>query len=470
MARLMSSTELRQRLAQDDGVVHLVEPDLLQRVAGQMRSGSDHQLDELRVVSLQGSGGKHPRPRGRERLLAGDPGQLLGVSADEQNVTHPDRLSSRAFMSPILSGSGRAVQGAHPSDGVACARRRAGGREAHVSRPRDAATGETVWCSDEVGRLAVISSPLLDQDGRIYLADAEAMHAFDPDGALLWESPIVGVPLSAQFTPGGDVVFITNIGHIYVLDRTTGAPVVAPHEVVPGATFDPADGVMACAMGTAECPSANTPAIDLATGRFFFTFWEPGADAAGIRAVQITEGESPAISPLWTNDALPGGSASSPVLSDDGSRVYLNDNAGGLHALDAATGEPIWSLPIGYATGGSPSLSPDGLIMPAGGGCAAVVAVADRGDRGEVAWRQEAWLNRGVSTQADGGRAYVTVNRADQQNDLVVVDTATGDELDREPLPGDAGFTVGTTLGPDGTVYVPTIRGQLFAFRPAGDD
>lgn len=107
--------------------------------------------------------------------------------------------------------------------------------------------------------------------------------------------------------------------------------------------------------------------------------------------------------------------------------------------------------------------------MPAGGGRAAVVAVADRGDHGEVTWRQEAWLNRGVSTQAAGGQAYVTVNRADQQNDLVVVDTATGDELDREALPGDTGFTVGTTLGPDGTVYVPTIRGQLFAFRPTGN-
>lgn len=129
--------------------------------------------------------------------------------------------------------------------------------------------------------------------------------------------------------------------------------------------------------------------------------------------------------------------------------MYLNDNnAGSLHALDAATSEPIWSLSIGYATGGSPSLSPDGLIMPAGGGRAAVVAVADRGDHGEVTWRQEAWLNRGVSTQAAGDRAYVTVNRADQQNDLVVVDTATGDELDREALPGDTGFTVGTTPRP----------------------
>ncbi|HEX6420515.1 MAG TPA: PQQ-binding-like beta-propeller repeat protein [Acidimicrobiales bacterium] len=333
----------------------------------------------------------------------------------------------------------------------------------------DAATGDTVWCSDEVDRLAVISSPLLDRDGRIYLADSAAMHAFGPEGDLLWETPIEGVPLSAQFTPGGRVVFVTNIGRVYMLDRDTGEAAAEPLELIPGATFDPAGGVMACAMGTAECPSANTPAVDLESGRLVFTFWEPGAAAAGVRALRIDEGDTTTITPAWTNESLPGGSASSPVLSGDGSRVYLNDNAGNLHALDAATGQAIWQLPLGYATGGSPSLSPSGLIMPAGGARGAVVAVADRGDRGEVVWRREAWLNRGVATQAGGGRAYLTVDAGDRHNDLVVVDTATGDALDREPLPGVTGFTVGTTLGPDGTVYVPTIRGQLFAFRPGAE-
>jgi hypothetical protein len=65
--------------------------------------------------------------------------------------------------------------------------------------------------------------------------------------------------------------------------------------------------------------------------------------------------------------------------------------------------------------------------------------------------------------------AYATVaaTTAPRSLDLVVVDTATGRELDREPLPGTPAFTVGTTLGLDGTVYVPSIRGDLFAFRPA---
>lgn len=329
----------------------------------------------------------------------------------------------------------------------------------------DSATGETVWCSDEVDRFASISSPTLDDQGRLFIADGEAMHAFTTDGTLLWETPIVGVPLSSQFTAEGNVIFITHIGHIYLLRRDTGEPLLPALELIPGATWNRYEGVLACATGRPQCPSANTPAIDLATGRFIFTFWTPGAPTSGIRAVQVTEGARPALTPLWINESLPQGSASSPDLSADRSRVYVTDNAGGLHALDAATGAEIWNFPIGYAAAGSPSTSPEGLIMPAGGDSGRIMAVADRGDFAELAWRREDWTNGGISTQAAGGIAYVT--DLSVINNLVVVDTATGEELDREPLPGVTGFTVGTTVGPDGTVYVASFLGQLFAFRPA---
>jgi outer membrane protein assembly factor BamB len=327
----------------------------------------------------------------------------------------------------------------------------------------DGETGETLWCSPEVDVFAVMSSPLVDRDGRLFVADGQAMHAFDAEGNVLWETPIVGVPLSAQFTPEGRVVFVTHIGRVYVLRRGTGAPALPPVELIPGATWDPDTGLMACARGTAECPSANTPAVDPGTGRLFFTFWAPGAAQAGVRAMQVTEDPEPAITPLWTNDSLAGGSASSPVLSADGSRVYVTDNVDSLHALDAATGEEIWAFPIGFASGGSPSRSPDDLVMPAGG---PLQAVRDDGDAARLAWRQDGLANRGIATQAAGGRAYATVARGQWQNDLVVIDTSTGAELDREQLPGTTVFSVGTTVGPDGTVYVPTINGHLFAFRP----
>lgn len=365
------------------------------------------------------------------------------------------RLDGSINLGPTIDPSGRVYVTDNSNDA---------GCHLHVL---DGATGETIWCSDEVDRFAVASSPVLDRDGRIFLADSEAMHAFDPDGNLLWETPILGVPLSAQFSPEGRLIFITHIGRIYLLERETGAPLLEPIELVPGATWQPSDGMNACLIGTATgCPSANTPAVDLRTGRLFFTFWAPGAAQAGVRAMQISEDPVPAITPFWTNDGLPGGSASSPDLSADGTRIYVNDNVDSVHAIDAATGQKIWSFAIGFAPGGSPSLSPEGLLMPSGSRNGIVMALRDEGAAAALVWSRDHLINRGIPTQAAGGRSYATVSAGGFQNDLVVIDTSTGAELDRERLPGTTVFTVGTTIGPDGTVYVPTFLGQLFAYGP----
>jgi outer membrane protein assembly factor BamB len=325
----------------------------------------------------------------------------------------------------------------------------------------DGDTGEMIWCADEVDNFAVASSALLDREGRSFLADSRAMHAFDRDGHELWTTPIEGVPLSAQLTPTGRVIFVTHIGIVYVLDRDTGAPMLPPLELIPGATWEPADGMLACLRGTAACPSANTLAVDQRTGDFYFTFWDQGAPAAGVRAMHYSEEPEPVISEKWTNDSLPGGSASSPDLSPDGSRLYVNDNVDRLYALDTATGAAIWDFRIGAAPGGSPSTSPEGLVMSGG----PVMAVRDAGDHGVEVWR-EPLVNRGIPTQAKGGKAYPTVSVGGRENDLLVLDTATGAELDREHLPGVTFFSVGTTIGPRGTVLVPTFNGKLFAFRP----
>ncbi|WP_343517904.1 PQQ-binding-like beta-propeller repeat protein [Sphingomonas sp.] len=331
----------------------------------------------------------------------------------------------------------------------------------------DRATGRSIWCSDVLDRLAVASSPLIDSTGNLYLGDGTKMRAFDRHGRVRWQKAIIGVPLSAQFTPAGDLLFITHVGVIYVLDRSTGKAVIAPHSMVNAPSFNPADGLVACMRGLAECPSANTPAMDIRSGRFYFTFWAPSAARSGVRAMRITRGLRPGLIEEWTNEGLPGGSASSPDLSADGKRLYLTDNEGSLHALDAATGKSLWSVPIGYQAGGSVSLSPEGLILPAGGRGAALMAIRDRGDRGEIIWRKPGLQNFGVATQAAGYLAYPTVKTGRGTADLIVVDTRTGAELDREQIPGKPYFTVGTTIDQDGTVYVPTIRGALHAFRPA---
>ena len=328
----------------------------------------------------------------------------------------------------------------------------------------DGRTGQTLWCAPAMDVFTVASSPLLDRNGRLYVADGRGMHAFDRDGTERWRTTIDGVPLSAQFTPDGRIVFVTNVGKAYVLDRGNGAVRVGPIDLAPGVHWDPVGGMAACARGTEDCPSANTIAVD-PRGRVFFTFWAPGAEQAGIRAMRYRGGRHPTLRALWANDALPGGSASSPVVSRDGRHVYVTDNVDALHALDAATGTGIWSYRIGYASGGSPSISPDGLVIPAGGSAHPLVAVLDTGSAGVLAWQRDDLHNHGIANQTAGPTVFATVDTGAFHNDLVVLDARTGRDLDREPLPGTSVFSVGTTVGPDGTIYVPTIVGGLYAFR-----
>lgn len=332
-------------------------------------------------------------------------------------------------------------------------------------RAVEGATGELRWCAEALDLLAVVSSPTIDEDGNLYVADGTGMHALRADGTERWHVPLSGVPLSSQFTSDGELIFVTHTGTLYVLDRATGAERIDPIDLAPGTEWEPGGGMMACARGTEACPSANTIAFDARRDVLYFTLWGPGEDRAGLRAMRYEGGPDPSVEPLWTNDALPGGSASSPVVSEDGSRVYVTDNVDALHALDADSGEVAWSYPIGYASGGSPSLSPGGLIIPAGGTEAPLQAIRDAGDRPELAWARDDLHNRGIAAQTAGDRAYATVSAGGTTCDLVELDTTDGTTLHQQGLPGACVFSVGITVGPDGTVFVPTIVGRLHAYR-----
>lgn len=333
----------------------------------------------------------------------------------------------------------------------------------------DHVTGETIWCSSEVNRYAVASSALVDEQGNVFIADNTHMFAFDNSGSVMWKTSILGLPFSAQFTPNGHLIFVTHVGIIYVMDKATGKNILTPYELSPGNTaqpdlFDP----LACMRGTKECPCANTLAIDQKSGRFYFTYWEPGAQQADLIAMQYSEMPHPSISEIWRNASLPGGSASSPDLSFDGKRVYVNDNSGWLHALDAKTGNNIWRFNIGYATGGSQSTSPDGTILPAGGTKAPLVCIRDIGGTARLLWRIDTVINRGVPTQTAGGLIFATLANEKKgrfYNRLVIIEAKSGKTIDEEELPGVTLFTVGTTLGPEGNVYLPTFNGRLFAFK-----
>ncbi len=338
----------------------------------------------------------------------------------------------------------------------------------------DGATGDILWCSDRVNDAAIASSPTIDRDGNVYLGDNRAMHSFASDGRHRWQTPIVGFPLSAQFTPDGHLFFITHIGRIYALRRDTGEPVTEPYVLLPDLSYEPGFlDYLDCGSGSSEgnCPCANTPSIDLESGVFYFTLSRPGEGRTSLVAMRYVPGDPPRIEPLWENQALAGGSASSPDISGDGLRLYVNDSANHMLALSAEDGGTLWSFDLGYTPLGSACTSRSGVILPTGGIGAPLVALRDAGDRAEILWERPDLESRGIAVQRGTDRAYVVAARAGGRLGirLLVLDLATGQTLDEESVSATEFASVGTSMSEEGRVYVPGFSGGVWGFEPNPD-
>jgi outer membrane protein assembly factor BamB len=332
----------------------------------------------------------------------------------------------------------------------------------------DLATGANKWCNSLVNRWVVGSSVLIDAEGNLFVGDDVAMRSFDRDGNLRWETATVGAAISAQFTSDSHLIFITHIGQIMILERATGNPVVPTYELLPGQTYVPGTGLNDCLFGGPTCPSANTLSVSHQNNNFYMTLRPLGAAAAELRALRYDRPGGQII-PLWSNAALEGGTASSPVISEDGTRVYVNDNDGNLVALKSWNGEIIWELPIGFSPAGSPSVTADGRIVPAGAANSTLLAVQDNGPTGTISWLNASDVNVGVSVQVNDDILYAMVRTPETQLnvDFVSLDATTGQEHDRVTITPFPAATVGTSVAADGTVVVAGINGIITAWGGA---
>ncbi|WP_068279321.1 PQQ-binding-like beta-propeller repeat protein [Aldersonia kunmingensis] len=317
------------------------------------------------------------------------------------------------------------------------------------------------------------STPVVDGATNIYVGDAGGMNSFNEHGQPRWRTPVVGTPISAQFTPDGNVLFVTHLGEIDVVAKQTGKRVTAPFQLVgqPDFLAEPntpvrsdGEGLSDCVTGGPACPVANTPAIDMKTGQFYVTLWRPGAKSASLVALQYIDGDNPRIEPKWSADMLDSGTGASPVLSEDGSTVYVSDNIGRMIAVDSTNGKTKWVHDLGYAPWGSPAIV-DGLIVPAGGENGHLLALRDAGDRAEVAWEDRDLNQLGAPAQAKGSTGYTVVRSGSDDLALVTFDTQTGETVASDVLPDARGVTSGTSIGPKGEVLTSSYIGELFVFK-----
>ncbi|MEC9323689.1 MAG: PQQ-binding-like beta-propeller repeat protein [Actinomycetota bacterium] len=304
--------------------------------------------------------------------LHGDPAnrkEQLGVTPAEDYSRWEALLGAGILAAPTILPNGNIVV----TTGLA-----AGAANLHVIDPE----GNIVWESaawsgtESVDSAAVLSSPIIDRNGNIFVSDGDQLWSYTQDGDVRWVTVLPSPPAENPFTPGsrninsfitatltndGSILGVTLFGQVVVVDGETGA-YTAPIYQIPGPLaqrtstnppptlwaggfMDPAiiDPIWQVAYG-GIVRSANTPAVQARNGRVIVAATDAVEGLGALYAFEYVPptpyGEGKIVL-AWATQMGPG-SGSSPTISNDGRLVYASDNDGFLYAFKTSNGEVVW--------------------------------------------------------------------------------------------------------------------------------
>jgi outer membrane protein assembly factor BamB len=280
--------------------------------------------------------------------------------------------------------------------------------------------GELIWQSEPwqtaregVDACAVLSSPIVDVDGDIYLGDCNQLFAFRPDGVVKWAVPLpppreddwvaagdlpVNAFTTAVFTSHGHVLGVTNFGDVMVVDRTSGEVLnrpwrlpgllppasdttPLPADLFGGGMLDPSlrEWAWQLLFG-GNMRSANTPAVALETGgRVFVAATSVNEGQGALYALDLQADPASVDIQLGFATDMGPGSGSSPALSLASEEVYVSDEDGLFYAINARSGEIAWQVQTRVGAAAA-AVGADGTIYALQVQAPALVAITPEGD------------------------------------------------------------------------------------------
>jgi outer membrane protein assembly factor BamB len=285
--------------------------------------------------------------------------------------------------------------------------------------------GELLWQSEPwqdqqqgVDPCAILSSAIVDDQGDLYIGDCNQLLAFRPDGSVKWVVPLpsiqagdwkaseaipVNALTTAVFTREGHVLGVTNSGDVIVVDRATGRSMADPMRLpgrvpsmsttvpMPASAFsgglvDPEirEWVWQLLFGGAM-RSANTPAVDLESGRIFVAATSMTEGKGALYALDLVEKETTLEISIASATEMGPGSGSSPSLSPSGDAVYISDEDGVFYAVDAESGELRWQVQT-KSTSAAAAVGRNGDIYSLQAHGPALVAITQEG---RIRWQSD---------------------------------------------------------------------------------
>jgi len=291
--------------------------------------------------------------------------------------------------------------------------------------------GELLWQSEPwqdpshgVDPCAILSSAIVDDQGDVYIGDCNQLFAFRPDGSVKWvvdlpsiqegdwkasESIPINALTTAVFTRDGHVLGVTNAGDVIVVDRATGRSVAEPLRLpglVPALSTAVAMPESVFSEGLVDpeirewawqllfggaMRSANTPGVDLESGRVFVAATSTNEGKGALYALDLIphgrdgpDGETIEIAIAYATEMGPG-SGSSPSLSPSGDAVYVSDEVGVFYAVDVESGDLRWQVQT-KSTSAAAAVGANGDIYSLQAYGPALVAITQAGS---IRWQSD---------------------------------------------------------------------------------
>ena len=370
-----------------------------------------------------------------------------------------------------------------------------------------AESGERLWTIEgsEIGQGGaplVLNNPGISDNPNnlpqqtIYTGSYESIKAISQSGQVLWNQP-TGLTIDSTLNLGerhnygvnylshhDALVTVVGTGKVIVLNREDGSPLLDTPYALPGVSPYPKDAfplpefvrkatrplwghffegeasaendtlkeVTGMVMGN-SASVANFFAISKANGRIWIAATAPDDEDGtidgysslgalyGLDLIKNTQGEHSL--EIVCSISFDGGSASSPALNADGSRIYVADNFGKLFAIDQDSCNTLWSYDVGRQIVGSAAVAKDNgeLFLST---TESVIKLIDQGDSAELVWtaspdifdlnaRQETRNTNLVAIGANGifvqvGAGFVLQNELLPQSiGIAMMDRETGE-------------------------------------------
>jgi len=365
----------------------------------------------------------------------------------------------------------------------------------------------------------------------IYLALYDRALAVRTDGTIVWDVPtgltrgsaaaIEYLASGVNYLPAADaIVGLTGDGYIFLLDRETGARLLATPYQLPGQRSPVVPPSLPESLTTAadvlfrqfvnvpvksltrftaillgnDVEVANMFAVDPRTGRLWVAATAPDAEdgaadgrssLGALYGLDAVSGASGYTITEACHRSFDGGSASTPTLDAEGTRIYLGDNFGKLLAIDSAC-QDVWEVDLGSQIFGSVAASADNHEVYASTQ-AGIFKVIDEGTQGRVAWTaqldvydlvgEQLNLNMNLVATGANGLAF-QAGAGTLLNNVAIASTIGAGVLDRDKgtvrsfAPGGEETVAVMSTGPDGALYlgnspVRRLFGQVLGVSPA---